>query len=421
MTNVFVEAAHDAPLVWFDITMYGGAAFDPAGIEGLHRHAALWARRGAGSRNRQTLDEYLDQLGASLEVGVGRDSVTMSGVALTRTIDRVIDAACDILAAPRFDHDEHARLLRETPQLIDEVRDDDGALATRWFDYRCCPGHPYGRTALGTEASLRRITVDNAAAAWRRLVATNNIVIGIAGDVDEARAQQLGQRILAHLPAGEKMGAPPDTWTRLPGMRTTIVDKPARTQAQIRIGHLTPSYRPDQAPAIAIAEAALGGMFSSRLMQEIRVKRGWSYGAGCGFRRSRISHWFEAWMATGIEVAVPAVKLTRDILRDFAENGPNDEEIDLARSYLVGALPFQRATARQRMQLAVRDTVMSLPSNFAAHLSAAIAATTGAEVRQACRDFLAPDDLATVIVTTGESIQDTIGLGHVMRVEAPDY
>nr|HPH69077.1 insulinase family protein [Kofleriaceae bacterium] len=284
-----------------------------------------------------------------------------------------------------------------------------------------CPGHPYGRTTLGTEASLRRITVDNAAAAWRSLVGVNNIVIGIAGDVDEARAHQLGERVLARLPAGQKVGAPNDPWTRLPGLRTTIVDKPARTQAQIRIGHLTPSYSPEQAPAIAIAEAALGGMFSSRLMQEIRVKRGWSYGAGCGFRRSRISHWFEAWMATGIEVAVPAVKLTRDILSDFATNGPTDEEIDLARAYLVGALPFQRATARQRMQLAVRDTVMSLPTNFAAQLAAAIGTTSGAEVRQACRDFLAPDDVATVVVTTGDSIEDTLGLGHVMRVEAPDY
>jgi zinc protease len=421
VNKIFVESAGETPLVWFDITMRGGAAYDPAGIEGLHRHSGLWARRGAGSRDRQHLDEYLDQLGASLEIGVGRDSVTVSGVALTRTIDRVIDAAADILTAPRFDIEEHERLLRETPQLIDEVRDDDAALATRWFDYRCCPGHPYGRTALGTESSLRRITADNAIAAWRRLVHRDNIVIGVAGDIDDKRAHELSQRLLAHVPSGAQVAPLTDTWTRLAGVRTTIVDKPARTQAQIRIGHLTPSYSPAQAPALAIAEATLGGMFSSRLMQEIRVKRGWSYGAGCSFRRSRISHWFETWMATGIEVAVPAVNLTREILRDFADHGPSDDEVDLARAYLVGALPFQRATARQRMQLAVRDSVMELPFNFAAQLSKEIANTSANDVRRACAEFLAPSDVATVIVTTSESITETAGLGHLMRVQPLDY
>ena len=81
----------------------------------------------------------------------------MSGLALSRHLDAVIDLAADILAEPRFSEDEHARLLRETPQVLDEIRDDDSALATRWFDWLCCPGHPYGRTSLGTEASLERI------------------------------------------------------------------------------------------------------------------------------------------------------------------------------------------------------------------------------------------------------------------------
>ena len=95
--------------------------------------------------------------GAALDVGVSRDAVSLSGLALSRHLDAVIDLAADVLAAPRFSGDEHARLLRETPQVLDEIRDDDSALATRWFDWLCCPSHAYGRTSLGTEASLERI------------------------------------------------------------------------------------------------------------------------------------------------------------------------------------------------------------------------------------------------------------------------
>ena len=115
-------------------------------------------------------------------------------------------------------------------------------------------------------------------------------------------------------------------------------------------------------------------MFSSRLMQEIRVKRGWSYGAGCALRRSRLPHWFEIWMAAGIDVAGPAVALTLDLFADYAAHGPTDDEVDFARSYLVGAMPFHVATARQRMQLAVRDAVFELPAGFTARLPEALGA-----------------------------------------------
>src|SRR4029077_3532505 len=91
-----------ARLVCFEIAICGGAALDPHGVEGLHRHAALLARRGAGGRDRAQLDDTLDGLGAALDVTVSRDSVSLSGLALTRHLDAVIDLAADVLAVPRF-------------------------------------------------------------------------------------------------------------------------------------------------------------------------------------------------------------------------------------------------------------------------------------------------------------------------------
>src|SRR5690349_9375009 len=197
---VIVEPSPDTPLVWFEIAIRGGAALDPAGIEGLHRHAALLARRGAGGRDRAALDDTLDGLGAALDISVSRDAVSLSGLALARHLDAVIGLAADVLAEPAFSADEHARLLRETPQVLDEIRDDDSALATRWFDWLCCPGYAYGRTSLGTEASLGRIERDAAIAIWRREVAADNLVIGLAGDVDEASARRIVRRLTERLP-----------------------------------------------------------------------------------------------------------------------------------------------------------------------------------------------------------------------------
>jgi zinc protease len=422
---VIVEPSPDTPLVWFDIAIRGGASTDPRGVEGLHRHAALLARRGAGRRDRAELDDTLDALGAALDVGVSRDAVSVSGLALSRHLDGVVELAADILAAPRFSPDEHARLLRETPQVLDELRDDDNALATRWFDWLCCPGHPYGRTPLGTEASLERIEHAAAIACWRREVVTDNLVIGLAGDIDEASAERVVARLTERLPAtsvrGPALEAPS---AAAPHRRVILVDKPDRTQAQLRIGHLAARYGDPDTAALAVAEAVFGGMFSSRLMQEIRVKRGWSYGAGCALRRSRLPHWFEIWMAAAIDVAGPAVALTLDLFADYAAHGPTDDEVDFARSYLVGAMPFHVATARQRMQLAVRDAVFDLPAGFTARLPEALGALAASDVRAACRRHLRPDDTVIVAVTTAEHAGSALadaGAGTLTVVDHDEY
>lgn len=423
--TVIIEASPDTPLVWFDIAIRGGAAMDPVGTEGLHRHASLLARRGAAQRERAELDEILDSLGAALDVGVSRDAISVSGLALSRHLDAVIDLAADVLAAPRFDDSEHARLLRETPQVLDEVRDDDGALATRWFDWLCCPGHAYGRTALGTEASLGNIDRASAVDLWRREVVTGNLVIGLAGDVDEATGARLVERLTERLPrAGRPVTEALRAPTLTPGRRVALVDKTDRTQAQLRMGHLSARYGEADTAALAVAEAVFGGMFSSRLMQEIRVKRGWSYGAGCALRRSRLPHWFEIWMAAGIDVAAPAVALTLELFADYAASGPTDDEVDFARSYLIGAMPFHVATARQRMQLAVRDAVFDLPSGYTAQLPVALADLSAADVRAACTRHLRPDDLVVVAVTTAAQAEKPLadaGLGALTVVDHDDY
>jgi zinc protease len=422
---VFVAPSGDTPLVWFEVAIGGGAAADPDGLEGLHRHAALLARRGAGARDRTAFDDDLDRLGAALDVSIGRDSTTVSAVTLTRNLDAVVELCADLLAAPRCGEDEHARLLRETPQVLDEVRDDDSALATRWFDRECAPGHPYGRTALGTEASLARLDLETARACWRREVVAGNLVLGVAGDVELDGALAIARRLTERLPAGTVPALPDVVGAPAPrGRRVVLVDKADRTQAQLRLGHLGPRFGDEDTAALLLLETGFGGMFSSRLMQEIRVKRGWSYGAGCTLRRSRGRHWLEMWMATAIDVAGDAVRTTLDLYADLAARGLPADELDLARAYLVGSMPFHQATARQRMQLAVRDAVFGLPADYTISLPARLGELGAADVTAAAGRWLRPDDVVTVAVTTADGARDRLaaaGAGPVATVAYDSY
>jgi zinc protease len=151
-------------------------------------------------------------------------------------------------------------------------------------------------------------------------------------------------------------------------------------------------------------ETAFGGTFTSRLMQEIRVQRGWSYGASAGLHRSRGPHWFRMQLAPSAEVTPDALSLTWSLFEDVARNGITAEELAFAKTYLGGSLPFHLATARQRVRVAVQDELFGLPADYARTLPAELAKLSLDEVVQAARAWLHPDDSLAVVVATAETM-----------------
>ena len=323
--ELIFEPAVGIPLCWFTVAVPRGGVLDPPGLEGFTRHTAELARRGAGGMDRARLDDAVDRLGASLDVEVDRDWLALSGTCLERNLDRTVALAAAVLADPMMSEREHEVLQRETLAEIDEVRDDDGTLVERYFQMQCAPGHSYGRTLIGTADSLGRLDRQAAARHHRALWTPDGMVVGVAGPVTPARAREVADALEAAM-AGRTAGAPPPLAApeTPPGRRLFLIDKPQRTQCQLWIGHRAPAYGTGDFLALMPVETAFGGMFSSRLMQEIRVKRGWSYGAGCRMYRSRAPHWFRISLAPTREVAADALALTLELYQQLASDGISD-------------------------------------------------------------------------------------------------
>ncbi|HTM22175.1 MAG TPA: pitrilysin family protein [Kofleriaceae bacterium] len=401
--RLFVERAAELPLVWIRIAARGGSAADPPRQEGFTRHLGELSRRGAGARDRAALDEAIDSMGATFEASTSADAVLWGGLCLRRHADALVALAADVLGAPAFTADEHARLLRESAALLDEVRDDDGELAARFFTREVAPGHPYARTSLGTERSLERIDLQAVRDAHRRLVVPANLVIGFAGAVDDADALRWAQALVAGLPGDAQPRPPalPDP-PLPPARRILLVDKPARTQSQIEIGHAVPAYGEPAFRALTVLETGFGGMFSSRLMQEIRVKRGWSYGAGISLGRARGAQWARIHLAPAAATTGDALALALRMFEEVAAGGLTPAEVDLSRRHLAGSLTFQKATAEQRLRLAMRSALFDLPDDFADRLPAALAAVDTDQVRRAAAEHLHPGRALAVLVATAD-------------------
>ncbi len=423
--KLITESARDVPIVWFEVAIRGGSATDPVGVEGLTRHAAELARRGAGDRTRRQLDEALDQIGASVEVHTGRDAVTLHGVCLSRHLDDAIALAADVLAAPTMAESEHDKLLRESLAMLDEVRDDDGSLAQRYFVREIAPGHPYARTAVGTEASLAAIELDAARAHWTTHMVRDNLVVGFAGDVTEDDAARHAERLVRDIPGGPaptplSLAAP----TLRPGRRIALVDKPERTQCQIYIGQPAPQFGSPDFDALTLVETVFGGTFTSRLMQEVRVKRGWSYGAGCRLAKGRGPMWLRIDFASAADVAPDALALVMGMLDDLSRDGITADELDFGHSYLSGSWPFSIATARDRLRVRTEAAACDVEERVALTWHERLAAVTLDDTRRAAATWLRPQDAPIVCVATAADMRDklaTLGLGPVEVIPHDAY
>jgi zinc protease len=390
----------------------------------MARHAIELSRRGAGQRSRVELDEELDRLGASLEAGCTRDALYLSGLCLDRHLDRLVELAADVLAHPHMNSAEHHKLLRESGADLDEMRDDDSDLAGRFFAPLVAPGTRYGRTSIGTEATLAALAdaLPQVCAFRKRALVRENLVIGFAGAVDEARATLLSERLVAEL---SEAPAPPlvdvSSMAPLQSRRVLLVDKPDRTQSQVVFGHPIPAYGGSDFAALTAVETALGGTFTSRLVQKIRVENGWSYGCGTHLGRARGPLWLTVDLAPAAPVTEPALATAQEMFAEVAEHGITAAELERVQSYLTGSLPFTMQTARQRMRSGVQLELYGLPRDFPQRITAEIATLGVADVQAAARRWLHPEALATVVVATANVMRPVFENGRFGEFAQKSY
>lgn len=398
--ETFFEEDNMLPRVNFALVVRGGSVADPVGKEGLTQFLGEILLRGTKTRSREELNEAIDQLGAELGVETRHEALILRGAVLSRNLEALLAIVREMLVTPAFGEPEIKKLKEELVAALLEETGNDAHVSLRHFGHLLFGDHPYGHSPLGKIKHVQTFTRDDLTQHFAQLFTRNRLLVVGLGQAKTQTMTRWAEALSATLPetsALAELSAPPAP----PRTLLQIVNKPNRTQTQIEIGQIGVPMNDPAYFALYLGNHAFGGRsFQARLMQEIRVKRGWSYGAGCALRRSRLPHWFEIWMAAGIDVASQAIALVHELYEDFASNGPTDDEVEFARSYLVGAMPFHVATARQRMQLAVRDAVFELPDGYTAKLPEEFAVLSPADVRAACARHLRPAETVTVAVTT---------------------
>lgn len=417
--SLILEENHDLPLCRIQVVTRVGAATDivergkhPAtgdrGHTGLCNFATELMRRGAGGKSRAALDEAIDGLGASLQVLCWHDLVLFKVTALKDNIDAACRLLADVLLRPDFTEDEAERLRRELIASLDDLRDDDGSLMHRFFDRAMYGDHPYGRPVGGTLDSIERYTTAQARAWHRHYIVDGNLLFGASGDLTADEANRLVERHFgAELLRGPRREMPIAGQKPRRGRHVLIVDKPERTQSQILIGQPGPRWgEPDWLP-LRVSTTAFGGTFTARLMNEVRSKRGLSYGASARLGNGRGERALYAHVFPSAEQTPETIELVLRLYEEWARDGLRPGELDFAKSYMQKGHAFSVQTAEDRLMLRTNLLLCDLPEENMRTFPARVGAVDEAAVKRAMQR-LTPDGLLITLVATAKTLEPAL-------------
>jgi zinc protease len=409
---VLLETSRALPLVSISIGLKTGALLDAPGKEGSTRLLSRLMRRTGGNLEAHVIDTRIDSLGASLGADVAHSTLTFQATVISRSLNAFVDLLVDVLARPGLAAAELERLQRETLAELTDSLDDDRGLARRFFRRRFFGAHPYGRSVSGTAKSVPEITRADVEAVFKRGFVRENLVFAFSGDLDAEGATQIARRISDALPSGV---APVDDTPEpvaIPGRRLVIVDKPERTQTQILIGCLGSHTRDEDHVALLVANTIFGGTFTARMTQEVRSKRGWSYGAYSNVPFDRRRQTFTMWTFPKADDAGACLRLELEMLRDFRDKGVTKPELSWAKRYLVRSHAFAVDTAAKRVGLEHDQALYDLPNDYYSRYLERVQAVTLEEANAAVKKRLSDEDLLVTVVGTesviGSAVREAI-------------
>lgn len=387
---------HSIPFVALNIAFRGGASVDAPGKRGAVNLMTALLEEGAGERDATAYAEALESLGATTSFDAGDDAVTVSLRALTENRDEAADLLHDALTTPRFDADAVERVRAQVQSVIRSEATDPQSIAAKEMARRAWGDHPYGSSLNGTAESVAALTADDLRAAKDRVLARDRVIVSAAGDIDAAALGALIDRILGDLPAQATAPLPPPAQLKLTG-ETTVIDwdSPQTVVSFAQAG--LPMSDPDYFAAFVLDHILGGGGFSSRLMDEIREKRGLTYGVGTGLANKVLGETWQGGMATANDKTAEAVALVREVVGKIRE-GVTDKELADAKTYLTGEYPLRFDGHGKIAGILTGMQLMGMPRDYVNTRNGMIEKVTAADVKRVADRLLDPAKLEFVLV-----------------------
>ena len=401
--NVITVENHALPLVSMALVARGGAVADPAGKAGTASLAASVMTEGTATRSATEIDRAVEALGASLGGGAGWDGAQLGLTVQTGQADPALSLIADVARNAVLSEEEIGRQRAIAADAVRVAMSDPGDIAQMAAMRALYGAGPYGNPAGGTAASLAAITRADIEAAYRSTWTPGGSTLILSGDVTPQTALALAQRHFGDWPASEVAAAtgplPP-----APGRNDIlVVDMPGSGQAAVAVVRNTIARGDPRYYRAIVANAILGGGYSSRLNQEIRIRRGLSYGSGSSVDARRAPGPFAAVTQTRNDAAAQVLEVTLTELRRLGAEPIPVAELEARRTSLTGSFGRSAETTAGVAGLLSNYILRGVGPEEIDRYLPAVLAVTPAEAQSAASELFSPEGATVVIV--GEASQ----------------
>ncbi|HWM92116.1 MAG TPA: pitrilysin family protein [Thermoanaerobaculia bacterium] len=395
--RLVVIEQHETPSLSAQLLFPGGKVHAPAGKAGLADATAALVREGTTARSAQQIAQTIDSVGGVLTTGASLES-GFAGVRVTSDqLDLALDLLSDVILRPSFPAEELERWRNQTLSGLQIQQTDPEYIADAAFVQAVYGGHPYGQPATGTPESVQGLTRDDLAAFHRRQYVPNESILAIVGDVKAADAFAKAERFFGAWKRGEE--------SRIPAVkpaqaqrRIVIIDKPDAVQTQIRVGQIAIGYRDPDHFAAQVYDSVVGSSSNSRLYEEVRRKRGLSYGAFTDLRLPSEPGWFLANTFTKTESTAEALGLVLEVLEGMGKTPVPAEELETRKTYLTGAFPLEIETPDGIAGKVLEAMKFGYGREYLESYRDKLGAVTAEQVKSFAGRRLQPDRMLVVLV-----------------------
>ncbi|NNJ67708.1 MAG: insulinase family protein [Boseongicola sp.] len=384
------------PFVSLEIRFLGGASLDPEGKRGVGKLMTGLIEEGAGDLDAAAFAEARDGLAASFGFSIQDDALSVSVRMLTENRDEAVELLREALVNPRFDEDAIERV---RAQLLSGIRSDltdPNWIANRTFDDMVYGDHPYGSSSDGSLESVAALTRDDIVAAFRAIVARERVYVGASGDISADELGLLLDRLLGDLP--EKAGPLPGPAEVTVSGGVTIV--PFETPQSVAFFGQPgiPRDDPDFFPAFVVNEIFGGAGLNARLSEEVRVKRGLTYGIGSYLVNFNDADMLLGRFASANDRVAEAIDVVKEEWARIAENGVTQPKLDGAKTYLTGAYPLRFDGNGPIARILVGMQTIGLTPDYIATRNERIEAVTLDDIKRVAARLYQPENLRFVVV-----------------------
>jgi len=384
------------PLVSIEFAFRGGAVQDPDDKMGLAEMTVSTLDEGAGDLDGTAFHARMERNAIELQIRASREHVRGTLRTLKENQDEAFNLLRLALNEPRFESSAVERIRSQTVSSLQRQSTNPNSISSRAWWASAFPNHPYGRPVSGTLESVARVTPDDMRDYARRVLARDNLKIGVVGDIDGTTAGRLIDQTFGKLPAKAQLKPIPDVKMQGLGGRTVVdLNVP---QAVVNFGGPGIARNdPDFMAAYIVNHILGGGSFSSRLYREVREVRGLAYGVNTSLT------WFEraAALVGGTATRADATGETIDVIdaefRRMAADGPTEEELTKAKTYLKGSFALNLDTSTKIASQLVQMQIDNLGIDYIDRRSALIDAVTLPDTRRVAKRLLDGGLLVTIV------------------------